>query len=144
MLGFCLLKISFVLKKENASEERELNEKFFKNLSNHQLTDTKVNFLWRGLKFVPTAVTNTTNTRQQLLQDFELFTRWMPLPYIFYGQNKEPHPLHAKSNWIPLVQQSVALESYLESVKTQLADIKMTKPKQNLHYIKDTTDFIIL
>ena len=68
----------------------------------------------------------------------------MPLPYIFYGQNKEPHPLHAKSNWIPLVQQSVALESYLESVKTQLADIKMTKPKQNLHYIKDTTDFIIL
>ena len=48
----------------------------------------------------------------------------MPLQYIFYEQNKEPHPFHAKSNWMPLVQQSVALESYSESVKTQLADIK--------------------
>ena len=75
MLGFCLLKISFVLEKGNASEKRKLNEKFLKNLSNHQLTDTKVNFLGRGLKFVPTAVTNTTNIRQQLLQDFELFAR---------------------------------------------------------------------
>ena len=48
----------------------------------------------------------------------------MPLQYIFYEQNKEPHPFHAKSNWMPPVQQSVALESYSESVKTQLADIK--------------------
>ena len=132
MLGFCLLQISFVLEKGNASEERERNEKFLKYLSKHQLTDTKVNLLSWGLKFVPAAVTNTTNIRRQLLQDFELFAKRMPLQYIFHGQNKEPHPFHVKSNWMPPVQQSVALESYLESVKTQLADIKITKPKENL------------
>ena len=32
----------------------------------------------------------------------------------------------------PQVQHSVALESYLENVKTQLAEIKITKPKNNL------------
>ena len=47
---------------------------------------------------------------------------------MFRRQNKETHPFYVKSNWIPSVQQSIALESYLESVKTQLAD----KPKNNL------------
>ena len=31
-----------------------------------------------------------------------------------------------------MVQQSIALESYLESVKAQLADIRINKPKNNL------------
>ena len=31
--------------------------------------------------------------------------------YIFQGQNKEPHPFHVKSNWMPPVQPSIALES---------------------------------
>ena len=56
----------------------------------------------------------------------------MRLQYIFHGQNKEPHPFHVKSNWMPPVQPSVALESYLEDVKAQLADITVTKPKNNL------------
>ena len=56
----------------------------------------------------------------------------MRLQYIFHGQNKEPHPFHVKSNWMPPVQQSIALESYLESVKTQLADMRINKPKNNL------------
>ena len=56
----------------------------------------------------------------------------MRLNYIFHGQNKEPHPFHVKSNWIPPVQPSVALESYLESVKVQLAEIKTIKPEHNL------------
>ena len=37
-----------------------------------------------------------------------------------------------KSNWVPPVQQSVALESYLEEVKTELAEIELLKPKHNL------------
>ena len=52
----------------------------------------------------------------------------MRLQYMFHGQNKETHPVHVKSNWMPPVQQSIAFESYLESVKRQLAD----KPKSNL------------
>jgi len=39
-------------------------------------------------------------------------------------------------NWIPPVLQSVTLESYLESVKTQLADIKINKPRNNLSRIE--------
>ena len=112
--------------------QREINEKFLKNFSSHQLTDNQVSVISKGLKFIPTPVTDEKKIRHQLLQDFEQFARRMRLQYIFHGQNKEPHPFHVKSNWIPPVQRSVALESYLESVKVQLAEIKTIKPKHNL------------
>ena len=51
---------------------------------------------------------------------------------IFHGKNEEHHPFHVKSNWEPPVQPSVALESYLERVKFQLAEIQISKPKNNL------------
>ena len=88
----------------------------------------------KGLKFVPTPVTDENNIRRQLLQDFEKFARRMRLQYIFHTKNTEPHPFHVKSDWIPPVQKSVALESYLESVKIQLAEIKPSKPKNNLSH----------
>ena len=67
-----------------------------------------------------------------LRKDYENFARRMRLQYIFFGEDNEPHPFHVKSNWIPPVQKSVALESYLEEVKVQLAEIQLTKPKDNL------------
>jgi len=51
--------------------------------------------------------------------------------YIFHGQNRECHPFHVKLTWKLPVQPSLALESYLEEVKTQLAEVKLTKPKNN-------------
>ena len=51
---------------------------------------------------------------------------------MFHGQNKESHPFHVKSNWEPPIQPSVALETYLEEVKTQLAEVKIFKPRNNL------------
>ena len=54
--------------------------------------------------------------------------------YIFHQENKEPHPFHVKSDWNPPVQKSVALESYLERVKIQIAEIKPIKPKNNLSH----------
>ena len=86
----------------------------------------------KGLKFIPTPVIDETKIRHELLQDLEQFARRMRLQYIFHGQNKEPHPFHVKSNWIPRVQPSVALESYSENVKVQLAEIKTIKPEYNL------------
>ena len=56
----------------------------------------------------------------------------MRLQYIFYGQDKQPHPLNVKSNWEPPVQPSVTLELHLEEVKTELAEVKISKPKNNL------------
>ena len=35
----------------------------------------------------------------------------------FHGQNKEPHLFHVQSNWMPPVQPSIVLESFLENVK---------------------------
>ena len=81
----------------------------------------------KGLKFVPTPVTNINNIKRQLLQDFEKFARRMRLKYIFHAEKN-----HVKSDWEPPVQNSVALESYLESVKIQLAEIMPSGTKNNL------------
>ena len=56
----------------------------------------------------------------------------MCLKYLFHGKNREIHPFYVKSDWKPPVQPSVALKSYLEEVKSQLAEMKITKPKNNL------------
>ena len=68
------------------------------------------------------------------MRDFNLFARRRRLQYIFHGENKEPHPIHVKPTWNPPVpiQLIVALESYLEEVRTQLAGVKLAKPKNNL------------
>ena len=79
-------------------------------------------------------MTDEKNIRRQLLQDFEEFVTRMRLQYIFHTKNTEPHPFHVKSDWAPPVQKLVALESYLESVKIQLAEIKPSNPKNNLSH----------
>ena len=56
----------------------------------------------------------------------------MRLQYSFYCQDKQPHSFHVKSNCEPPVQPSVTLESYLEEVKIELAEVKISKPKNNL------------
>ena len=58
----------------------------------------------------------------------------MRLQYLYHGENNKPHLFHVKSNWNSPVQPSVTLESYLEEVKLQLADIEIAKPKNNLPY----------
>ena len=120
------------MKNRRQTKERETKEKFLHNLSSHQLTDSQVSLLSRGLKSIPTPATNETKIKQELLRDFDQFARRMILLYIYHGQNIEPYPFHVKSTWISQVQHSVALESYLENVKTQLAEIKIIKPKNNL------------
>ena len=45
----------------------------------------------------------------------------------------EPHPFHVKSDWEPPVQPSVALETFLQEVKLELASIEFSdKPKDNI------------
>ena len=83
------------------------------------MTRDQINVLSRGLKFIPTPVTNTGHVRAELLKDFNAFARRMRLQYIFHGKDNEQHPFHVKSDWDPPVQPSVALETYLEEVKLQ-------------------------
>ena len=98
------------------------------------MTTDQVNLLSRGLKFVPTPITNETALRRQLLTDFKDFARRMRLQYIYHGEDNNIHPFYVNSNWEPPVQQSVALESYkyLEEIKMPLAQTPITKPKHNL------------
>ena len=61
--------------------------------------------------------------RRQLISGFNQFARRMRLQYIYHDQNTEQHPFHVKSSWIPPIQRSVALETYLEEVKIKLAEL---------------------
>ena len=58
----------------------------------------------------------------------------MRLQYIFYREEKEPHSFHVKSDWDPPVQRSVALETFLEEIRFELATINIVKPKDNLSH----------
>ena len=118
--------------KRNINARLEKNKTHIKNLSNKDLTNDQINLLAKGLKFIPTPVTNEEQIQRQLLRDFDSFARRMRLRYIFHGQEKEPHPFHVKSTWKPPIQPSIALESYLEEVKVKLVETKLTKPKNNL------------
>ena len=71
--------------------------------------------------------------KKQLLRDFDHFARRMRLQYLFKGENTGPHPFHVKYTWKPQVQPAVALESYLEEVKVQLAELELKNPKDNLN-----------
>ena len=68
---------------ERANETLEANKKHIKNLSNKELTNDQINLVSKGLKFIPTPVTNLNLVRRQLLQDFNQFARRMRLQYIF-------------------------------------------------------------
>ena len=101
----------------------ETNKKHIKNLSDRKLINDQINLLAKGLKYFPTPVTNEMQIKKQLLRDFDHFARRMRLQYIF----------HVRSTWKPQVQPSVALESYLEEVKIQLAELELKNPKDNLN-----------
>ena len=96
------------------------------------MTTDQTNLLAKGLKFIPTPIIEEKRVKQQLLLDFKQFARRMRLQYIFHGRDSKPHPFYVKSNWEPPVQRSVVLETFLEEVKTELAEIKLIKPKPNL------------
>ena len=112
----------------------KINEKYLKNLSNCKMTTDQINLLSKGLIFIPTLTVKENAVRQQLLLDFKQFVRRMHLRYIFHNRDKEQHPFHIKSDWEPPVQPSVALETYLEDVKGQLAEIVLFKPRYNLPF----------
>ena len=74
----------------------EARKKHIKNLSDYKMTRDQIHVLSRGLKFIPTPVTNTGHVKAELLKDFNAFARRMRLQYIFHGKDKEQHPFHVK------------------------------------------------
>lgn len=72
------------------------------------------------LKLREMGKTNTYNTNAVRNRKRIREPRQMRLRYIYRGDRNEPHPFHVKSNWVPPVQPSVALETVLEEVKFEL------------------------
>ena len=70
--------------------------------------------------------------RRNLVKDFNLFARRMCLKDIFHGKENKQHPFYVKSTWEPPVQKSVALETFLEEVKFELANGPSKRPKDYL------------
>ena len=101
-----------------------------KNLSHKKLTDHETALLAKGLKFIPTPPVPASH--KSLLRDFQVFTRYMRLQYIFADSAGNPYPFHVKSNWQPPQQPLVALESYLERTKFEIASITFSNEKDNL------------
>ena len=58
----------------------------------------------------------------------------MRIRYIFHNKDKKQHPFPVKSDWEHPDQQSVALETYLEEVKGQLAETELFNPQNNLPF----------
>ena len=114
--------------------QKEVSKKHIKHLSNVELTIDQINLLAKGLKFIPTPKQKEIQIRRHLLKDFDQFARRMRLQYIYHRENNEPHPFHVKSGWIPPVQHSEALESYLEETRVLLAEVQLSKPKNNLSH----------
>ena len=56
----------------------------------------------------------------------------MRLQYIFHDKNNKPQPFHVKSTWEPLTQQSIALKAIQKRLKSQLTEIGITNPKNNM------------
>ena len=74
----------------------------------------------RGRKFIPTPP--VPSSYKCLIRDFNQFARTMRLKYMFANKKKtKPHPFHVKSNWQPPPQPLVALETYLEETKLEIA-----------------------
>ena len=112
----------------------QFKQRYIKNLSNCKMTTVQINLLSKGWNFIQTPVLEENRIRQKLLLDFKQFVRRMRLRYIFHNKESAQHPFHVKSNWEPPVQQSVALETYLEEVKVQLVEIELIKPR-NYYYL---------
>jgi len=56
----------------------------------------------------------------------------MRLKHIFANSKSKPHLFHVKSSWQPPPQPSVALESYLERTKHEIASVVFSDTKDNL------------
>ena len=90
---------------------RANNDKYIKNLSAKTLTDHETALLAKGLKFIPTPPNSASHNN--LLKDFEAFTRSMRLQYIFVilrasltsstlnliGNRRHNHQLPQKAIW---------------------------------------------
>ena len=73
------------------------------------------------------------SSNKSVLKDFTNFARKMSLRYMFADKRQTlVQPFHVKSTWQPPIQNSVALERYLEETKLELASTVFHVPLDNI------------
>ena len=74
-----------------------------------------------------------SSSKSILIKDFNNFARKISLRCMFADKRKTlAHPFHVKSTWQPPIQNSVALERYLEETKLELASTVFHAPLDNI------------
>ena len=109
-------------------------QKHIKNLSDKKLTNDQINLLAKGLKYIPTPVTNEMQTENTTLAWRRSFREKNVSPIHFSrGKTQNLIPSMLNLHGKPQVQPSVALESYLEEVKIKLAELELKNIKDKLN-----------
>ena len=98
-------------------------------MSTHNLTDTEISALKKGLKYIPTP---KRPNRIQLLHDANKFIRKMRLRYIMRHKQNKKYPFKMKFKWIPYTTENTTLENYPEATKLELANIPFQNTQQNI------------
>ena len=110
---------------------RRTKEKFLRNSSSRTLTNSEVDLLSRGLKFVPTPP--VPRDTSQLMSDFNQFARRMRLKVLFAHKKKTKiHPFYVKSNWQPPRSRSATLETFLRKVGKSISEVSFKDTPDNL------------
>ena len=73
-----------------------------------------------------------SNTHNKGLSKAQPFRKISAPPVHFSRERKQTTTFYVKSTWETPVQQLVALETFLEEVKFELANIPIRRPKDNL------------
>ena len=117
-------------KKAKFHKNESFIKQYIKNFSQKDLSNNELSLLSKGLKFIPMPPQPASHF--PLLRDFKAFSRTMRLNYMFAKSESTKHPFYVKSSWQPPPQPSVALETYLELTKTELANVVFTQQNDNL------------
>ncbi|CAC5388884.1 unnamed protein product [Mytilus coruscus] len=110
---------------------RRKAENYVKMFTREKLSDSDINILSKGLKFIPSPVLK--RAKNDLLCDWENLSRRMRLNYSFRNteNSSEKHPFKRKSEFTPEFANN-AIETYLWKTKVELERLPMVNSRNNL------------
>ncbi len=104
---------------------------FIKNLSNYTLSDSEILALGKGLNFIPNPV---KPNKHLFMEAADTFTRSMRIRYLAKIKGWDSrHKFRNPSTWTPGQTPSIALEDYLEGVRTELSKVPIKNVHHNIH-----------
>ena len=125
-------KKAILKKSKDSVAESNINKakQFIKNLSQLDLTDIEILALGKGLNFIPTPA---KPHRSVFMEAANVLARSMRIRYLASIKKWGPrHKFRNPSTWIPGPVPSIALENYLEGMKTELCKVPIKNVQPNI------------